>query len=92
MTKHRLYKVAHEAALHAGQYAYAGRRLKKRDLRRSWIQRISGALIDFDLTYSKFVHLLKQKKIDLNRKILAELVTEDSSAFKKIVEEAKTAS
>ena len=92
MTKHRLYKVAHEAMLHAGQYAYEGRRLKKRDMRRAWIQRITGALSEFDLSYSKFIALLKEKKIELNRKILAELATEDPETFKKIVDEVKTPS
>jgi large subunit ribosomal protein L20 len=92
MTKSRLYKVAHEAMLHAGQYAYAGRRLRKRNMRRAWIQRISGALKEFDLSYSKFIALLKNKKIELNRKILAQLVTEDPETFKKIVAKAKKSS
>jgi len=89
MTRNRLYKVAHEAELHAGQYAYAGRRNKKRDLRRLWIQRINAALSSKNLKYSQFIHLLEQKNIILNRKILAELAVNDLSVFNFIVSKVK---
>ena len=89
MTRNRLYKVAHEAELHAGQYAYVGRKNKKRDLRRLWIQRINAALSSQNLKYSQFIHLLEQKNITLNRKILAELAVNDSSVFNFIVSKAK---
>ena len=89
MTRNRLYKVAHEAELHAGQYAYVGRRNKKRDLRRLWIQRINAALSSKNLKYSQFIHLLEQKNIILNRKILAELAVNDPPVFNFIVSKVK---
>jgi large subunit ribosomal protein L20 len=87
MTKGRLYKVSKEADLHAGQYAYAGRRLRKRDLRRLWIQRINAGLsqIDGAPKYSRFINLLKAKNVLLNRKIMADLVVSDPKAFEQIV-------
>jgi len=85
-TRRKLYKRAHEAYLHAGQHAYAGRRLRKRDMRRLWIQRINAALSEFDLSYSRFMKLLKDVKIELDRKVLAQLALEDQESFKKIVE------
>lgn len=85
-TRGRLYKRSHEAYLRAGQHAYASRRLKKRDMRRLWIQRINAALSEFDLPYSRFMKLLKDAKIDLDRKILAQLALEDPESFKKIVQ------
>ena len=89
MTRNRLYKVAHEAELHAGQYAYVGRKNKKRDLRQLWIQRINAALSSQNLKYNQFIHLLEQKNITLNRKILAELAVNDPATFKFIVSKAK---
>lgn len=85
MTRSRLYKVAHEAVLHAGQYAYIGRKLRKRDFRKLWIQRINAAVRQYGLSYSKFVNLLKKAKINLNRKILAHLATTDPKTFEAIV-------
>ena len=85
MTRGRLYKVSKEADLHAGQYAYMGRKLRKRDLRRLWIQRINAALSEFDLKYSHFINLLKKAKINLDRKILAELAVNDPKVFSQIV-------
>ncbi|AKM79185.1 MAG: Ribosomal protein L20, bacterial-type [Candidatus Beckwithbacteria bacterium GW2011_GWB1_47_15] len=89
MTRSRLYKVAKEATLHAGQYAYHGRKLRKRDFRRLWIQRINAALTDSDLSYSRFISGLKKAKIDLNRKILAELAVSDPDTFKAVVDKVK---
>ena len=86
MTRSRLTKVAKEASLHAGQYAFAGRRLRKRDFRTLWITRISEAVKQMDLPYSKFINLLKQKNIKLDRKILADLVLNDPQTFKTIVD------
>jgi len=85
MTRHRLYKVAKEADLHAGQYAYAGRKKRKRDMRRLWITRINAALKEFGVGYSKFINLLKIAKIEIDRKILAELAVNEPSVFKAIV-------
>lgn len=90
-TKSRLIKVAKEANLHAGQYAYAGRKKRKRDFRRLWITRISEAVKEFDLSYSQFMAKLKISKINLNRKMLAHLVTERPEEFKKVVEVVKKA-
>lgn len=89
MTKGRLYKVSKEADLHAGQYAYAGRKLRKRDMRKLWINRINAALTPHNLSYSKFISGLKKAKIELNRKILADLALSDPDVFKAIVEKAK---
>ena len=89
MTKGRLYKVSNEAALHAGQYAFAGRKRRKRDLRRLWIQRINAALTPYEISYSKFIDALKKANITLDRKILADLATTDSAAFQAIVEKIK---
>lgn len=91
MTKHRLYKVAHEAKLHAGQYAFAGRKNRKRDLRKLWIVRLNAAVREYGLTYGRFINLLKKAKIILNRKILAELAVNYPQTFKAIVEKTKTA-
>jgi large subunit ribosomal protein L20 len=91
MTKSRLYRVAKEADLHAGQYAFIGRKLRKRDMRQLWITRINAALTHFqtDLSYSKFIKLLKDKKIELNRKILAELVVNHPASFQAIIKKVK---
>lgn len=89
MTKGRLYRVSKEADLHAGQYAFIGRKLRKRDMRRLWIQRINAALAPFNISYSKFINNLKKAKIEINRKILADLALSDPNVFKAIVEKAK---
>jgi len=86
MTKSRLFKVAQEAVLHAGQYAYVGRKQKKRQMRRLWITRINGALAQSNISYSEFINRLKKDKIELDRKILAIIATEDPPTFQKIVE------
>lgn len=91
MTKGRLYKVSKEADLHAGQYAYAGRKLRKRDMRRLWIARINAALTPYNLSYSKFINGLKKAKIELNRKILADLAVSDPDIFKEVVDKAQKA-
>lgn len=90
MSRHRLIKVAREAAFHAGQYAYVGRRNKKNQFRRTWIVRINGALSSMNIRYSKFILGLKNKNITLDRKILSYLVANDNEAFKKIVDTVKT--
>jgi len=79
------YKLAKEAVLHAGQYAFAGRRLKKRDLRRVWIVRIKAALEEMGFKYSRFISALKKSHIDLDRKILSELATNQPDLFRKVV-------
>ena len=84
-TRNRLVKVAREAALHAGQYAYHGRKLRKRDFRTLWITRISEALKNEDINYSTFINRLKKANITLDRKILSNLLVEDPQTFKNIV-------
>jgi len=82
-------KAAKEALLHAGQYAYIGRKLKKRDLRKLWIKRLNAAVRNEGMSYSKFIKALKDSKIELDRKILAEIAVSDPSTFAKIVSEVK---
>lgn len=90
-TKHRLVRVAKEAALHAGAYAYHGRKLRKRDIRQLWILRISEAVKQEGVSYSNFIAGLKKAQIEIDRKILAQLILEDPSTFKFIVDKIKNA-
>jgi large subunit ribosomal protein L20 len=85
LSRSRHYKSAQEAVLHAGDYAFAGRRLRKRDLRKLWIVRINAALKPFDLSYSRFLNRLTKAKIQLNRKMLANLAVIEPKVFAKIV-------
>ena len=89
MTRHKRYKVAHEAVMHAGRYAFIGRRLRRRDYRKLWIVRVNAALRPFSISYSKFIKMLKDKKIDLNRKMLSEIAIRDNNTFKSIVDSVK---
>ncbi len=89
MTKHRLYKVAKEAVTHAGQYAFAGRKLKKRNLRSLWIIRLNAALRELGITYSKFIPAMKRVNIQLDRRILADLAVRQPTVFAEIVKTAK---
>ncbi len=89
-TRSKLVRVAKEAALHAGQYAYHGRKLKKRDFRTLWITRINYAVKQHDLSYSEFINKLKKANIQLDRKILANLVVEDPTVFSQIVDKVKS--
>lgn len=90
MARRKHYRRAKEAALHAGEYAFAGRKLKKRNFRRLWITRINAALSPFELPYSKFIAGLKKKNIELDRKILADLAVSEPETFKAIVEKVKS--
>jgi len=89
-TKSKLVKVAREAALHAGQYAYHGRKLRKRDFRSLRIVRISEAVKKEDLSYSVFINKLKKANIELDRKILSNLIVEDPATFKQVVDKVKS--
>ncbi len=89
MTKRRLIRVAKEAYLHAGEYAFEGRKNKKRDFRRLWILRISQALRLKNRSYSTFIKGLKDAKIELDRKILAKFVVDYPEAFDAVVEKIK---
>jgi large subunit ribosomal protein L20 len=88
----RLFKRAHEALLHAGQYAFIGRKLRKRDMRALWITRISAAIkqIDMAYNYSKFMKDMKTARVELNRKMLAEIAVNDFSAFTKVVSKVRS--
>ncbi len=88
MTKNRLYKVAHEAARHSGQYAFAGRKMRRRDLRTTWIVRIKANLESLGVKYSQFISALKKTNILLDRKILSELATNQPAVFKQVVKSA----
>lgn len=89
MTRHKQFKKAKEAVLHAGEYAFAGRKLKKRDFRSLWIVRLNAVLRSLGLTYSKFISLLRNKKIALDRKVLSQIAVEYPNIFKNIVEKVK---
>lgn len=82
-------RVAKEALLHAGQYAYVGRKLKKRDLRKLWIMRLNAAARKHNLTYNQLVNKLKTNKIELNRKMLSDIAVNDPDTFEKILAELK---
>ena len=86
----RTYKVAKQAVMRAGQYAYRDRRVKKRVFRSLWIVRINAAARDNGLTYSQLIAGLKKANIDLDRKVLASLAVNDKEAFTLIVEQAKS--
>tara|TARA_Y100000748_G_scaffold202309_1_gene169503 strand:- start:651 stop:1010 length:360 start_codon:yes stop_codon:yes gene_type:complete len=86
----RTYKVAKQAVMRAGQYAYRDRRVKKRVFRSLWIVRINAAARENGLTYSKLIAGLKKASIDLDRKTLASIAVNDKEAFTKIAEEAKS--
>ncbi len=89
MTIHKRIRMAKQAELHAGNYAFAGRKLRKRDFRTLWIQRITGGLAAYDLSYSTFMSGLKKANIDLNRKVLADLVVNHPTAFEALVKQVK---
>lgn len=87
--RRRRIKAAKEAVLHAGQYAYVGRKLKKRDLRRLWITRLSAAAKENGTSYSKMIDGLKKAKIEIDRKILSDIAVKDPTVFNKILDEIK---
>ena len=84
--KSRAVRVAKQAALHAGAYAYHGRKLKKRDFRNLWITRIGEAVKQHDMSYNVFINKLKKANIELDRKILSDMVVNDPSVFSQIVD------
>ena len=90
-TKSRLVRVGHEAALHAGAYAYHGRKLRKRDFRTLWITRIGEAAKKHDTSYSVLMNQLKKSSIEIDRKILSDLIVNDPESFTKLVEHVKKA-
>ncbi len=90
-SKSKHFKMAKEAVMKSGNYAFVGRKQKKRDFRSLWITRISAAVKPYGMNYSTFMHGLKLAGVDLNRKMLSELAISDSDAFAAIVERAKAA-
>lgn len=90
-TKHRLFRRANEAMMKSLKYAYRDRRNRRRELRRLWIVRINAAARQNGLSYSRFMHGLKQAGVELDRKVLAELAVSDNTAFAQLAEIAKSA-
>lgn len=84
-----VFKLAKQAALKAGQFAYRDRRVKKRDMRASWIIKINAAVREYGMTYSEFINKLALNKITLNRKVLAEMAVNEPKAFKDLVKKVK---
>ena len=90
-SKSRHFKMAKQAVMKSGNYAYIGRKHKKRDFRRLWIARINAACRANGTTYSVFMNGLKKAGITLNRKMLSEIAIADEAAFKALVEKANAA-
>lgn len=85
----KLVRTAKEAVMHAGAYAYAGRKQRKRNKRTEWIVTINAGLKKHELSYNKFINLLKQNEIELDRKILSEIIEKDKPTFDHIVKQIK---
>jgi large subunit ribosomal protein L20 len=90
-SKSSLFKTAKQAVMKSGQYAYVGRKQKKRDFRRLWITRISAACKMNGMNYSSFMNGLNKAGIELNRKMLSEIAIADPAAFTALTEKAKAA-
>ena len=90
-SKSRHFKMAKQAVMKSGNYAYIGRKARKRDFRRLWITRISAACRMNGISYSMFMNGLKKACVTLNRKMLSEVAIADEAAFKALVEKAKAA-
>ena len=90
-SKSKLFRTAKQAVMKSGQYAYIGRKQKKRDFRRLWITRISAAAKMNGMNYSSFINGLNKAGITLNRKMLAEIAVSDKEAFANLVATAKAA-
>jgi large subunit ribosomal protein L20 len=89
--RHRWFKMAHEAVMHAAQYAYRDRRVRKRDFRRLWIARINAACRLQGITYSRFINGLDRAGIEVDRKVMAELAVNEPAAFAVLVQQAQQA-
>ncbi len=88
-SKSKLFKVANQAVMKSLNYAYIGRKQRKRDFRKMWIQRINAAARLNGLSYSKFINGLKKANVDINRKMLSEIAIHDEKAFSQLVDLAK---
>ncbi len=89
--KSKLYRIANQAVMKSMQYAYVGRKHKKRDFRKLWIARINAAARQNDLSYSRFIYGLKEAGIALNRKVLADIAVNDQNGFTQLCDKAKLA-
>ena len=85
----KVYRIAKQAVMRAGQYSYRDRRRKKRDFRALWIVRINAAAREFGMTYSTLINGLKKAAIEVDRKVLADIAVFDKSAFERIARQAK---
>ncbi len=90
-SKKNHFKMANEQVMKSGNYAYVGRKQKKRDFRKLWITRISAACKQNDINYSKFMNGLKRAGVELNRKMLSEIAIADKEGFSALVAKAKAA-
>ena len=89
--KSKHFKMAKQAVMKSGNYAFAGRKMKKRDFRALWITRISASVAPYGMNYSTFMNGIKKAGIELNRKMLAEIAVSDKEAFAVLAEKAKAA-
>lgn len=87
--RHNVYNLARRAVYMAGKNAYVGRKIKKRDFRTLWIARLSAALKEHDISYSRFIYALTRKQVGLNRKMLSELAIKEPSVFAEVVKFVK---
>jgi large subunit ribosomal protein L20 len=87
----RVYRVAHQAVIKAGQYAYRDRRVKKRTFRSLWIARINAAARECGLSYSRMINGLSKAEVDIDRKVLADLAVNDKAAFSALADKARDA-
>ncbi|HMQ52539.1 MAG TPA: 50S ribosomal protein L20 [Anaerolineae bacterium] len=90
-SKHRLFKRANEAMMASLKYAYRDRRQRKREFRKLWIARINAAARQYEMSYSVFIHGLKEAGVELDRKVLADIAANDAQAFGRLAETAKAA-
>ena len=89
--KHSSYRLANEQVMRSGAYAYRDRRTRKRDFRRLWIIRINAAARREGMSYSQFMHGLREAEIDLDRKVLADIAVRDPETFRRFAERAREA-
>jgi large subunit ribosomal protein L20 len=87
--RRKVYRVAKQAVIKAGQYSYRDRRQRKRDFRRLWIARINAAARENGMSYSRFINGLKRAEVEIDRKVLADLAVRDKAAFKALAEKAQ---
>jgi len=88
--RRKVFRVAKQAVIKAGQYSYRDRRQRKRDFRSLWIQRINAAAREHGLSYSRFINGLKRADVAIDRKVLADLAVHDKAAFKALAEKAQS--